>query len=69
MIEVTRLNDVNAAELFLGFGIGAVGGRDFAVGPVQGQRGLGRLKWQLANKMSASAQVVVILKALVERCV
>src|SRR6476660_5203420 len=34
MIEVSRLKDVNAAELFLGFRIGAVGRRDFAVFPV-----------------------------------
>jgi len=31
MIEVSRLKDLNAADLFLGFRIGAVGGRDFAV--------------------------------------
>jgi hypothetical protein len=34
MIEVSRLEDENAAELFLGFRIGAVGRRDFAVFPV-----------------------------------
>ena len=34
MIEVSRLKDLNAAKLFLGFRIGAVGGRDFAVFPV-----------------------------------
>ena len=31
MIEVSRLKDVNASELFLGFRIGAIGRRDFAV--------------------------------------
>ena len=31
MIEVSRLKDVNAAELFLGFRMGPVGRRDFAV--------------------------------------
>jgi hypothetical protein len=36
MIEVLRLKDLNAAELFLGFRIGAVGRRDFTVFPVQG---------------------------------
>src|ERR1700745_340752 len=30
MIEVSRLKDLNAAKLFLGFRIGAVGRRDFA---------------------------------------
>jgi len=34
MIEVSRLKDLNAAEQFLGFRIGAIGGRDFAVFPV-----------------------------------
>ena len=41
MIEVSRLKDLNAAELFLGFGIGAISRRDFAafqyrVNPVSG---------------------------------
>src|SRR5438034_8091063 len=44
MIEVSRLKDLNAAKLFLAFHIGAVSRRDFAVFPVQGQRGLRRLK-------------------------
>src|SRR5687767_2846497 len=69
MIEVSRLKDLNAAELFLGFRIGAVGGRDFAVFPVQGQRGLRRLKRYFGNKMSVGAQMVVVLKAFVEHCV
>src|SRR5689334_24627384 len=69
MIEVSRLKDLNAAKLFLGFRIGAVSRRDFAVFPVQGQRGLGRLKRYFGDKMSVGAQVVVVLKAFVERCV
>src|SRR5687768_15792799 len=69
MIEISRLKDVNAAELFLGFRIGAVGRRDFAVFPVQGQRGLRRLKRYFANKMSARAKMVVVLKTFVEHCV
>src|SRR5258708_12628713 len=69
MIEVSRLKDLNAAELFLGFRIGAVGGRDFAVFPVQGQRGLRRLKRYFGDKMSVGAQMVVVLKTFVERCV
>jgi hypothetical protein len=36
VIEVSRLKDLKAAELFLGFRIGAVGGRDFAIFPVDG---------------------------------
>src|SRR5258706_7987829 len=68
MIEVSRLKDLNAAELFLGFRIGAVGRRDFAVFPVQGQRGLRRLKWYFGDKMPVGAEMVVILKAFVERC-
>src|SRR5271157_1428524 len=69
MIEVSRLKDLNAAELFLGFRIGAVGRRDFAVFPVQGPRGLRRLNSYFGNKMSVGAQMVVVLKALVDRCV
>src|SRR6185369_11460112 len=69
MIEVTRLKDENAAELFLGFRIGPVGRRDFAVFPVQGQSGLRRLKRYFGNKMSVGAQMVVVLKAFVEYCV
>src|SRR6267142_6474767 len=68
MIEVSCLKDLNAAKLFLGFRIRAVGRRDFAVFPVQGQRGLRRLKRYFGNKMSVSAQMVVVLKAFVERC-
>jgi len=40
VIEVSSFKDRNAAELFLGFCIGTVGRRDFAVFPVQGQRGV-----------------------------
>src|ERR1700688_1142061 len=69
MIEVSRLKDLNAAELFLGFRIRAVGRRDFAVFPVQGHGGLRRLKRYFGNKMSVGAQMVVVLKAFVEHCV
>jgi hypothetical protein len=69
MIEVSRLKDVKTAELFLCFRIGAVDRRDFAVFPVQGQRGLGRLKRDFGNNMSVGAQMVVVLKACVEHCV
>src|SRR5580704_12032436 len=69
MIEVSRPKDLKAAELFLGFRIGAVGRRDFAVFPVQGHRGLRRLKRYFGNKMSVGAQMVVVLKAFVEHCV
>src|SRR6266481_630204 len=69
MIEVSRLKDLNAAKLFLGFRIGAIRRRDFAVFPVQGQRGLRRLKGYFGDKMSVDAQMVVVLKAFVERCV
>src|SRR5437870_13490613 len=68
MIEVSRLKDLNAAKLFFGFRIGAVCRRDFAVFPVQGQRGLRRLKSYFGDKMSVGAQMVVVLKAFVERC-
>src|SRR5216684_1013765 len=68
MIEVSRLKDLNAAKLFLGFRIGAIRRRDFAVFPVQGQRSLRRLKRYFGDKMSVGAQMVVVLKAIVERC-
>src|SRR5580692_9492419 len=69
MIEVSRLKDLNAAKLFLGFCIGAISRRDFAVFPVQGQRGLRRPKRYFGDKMSVGAQMVVVLKAFVERSV
>src|SRR4029434_2110061 len=69
MIKVSRLKDLNPAELFLGFRIGAVGRRDFAVFPVQGQRGLRRLKRYFGNQMSVVAQMVIVRKAFVEHCV
>jgi hypothetical protein len=69
MIEVSRLKDVNAADLLLGFRIGAIRRRYLAVFPVQGQRGIRRLKGYFANKMSAGAQMVIVLKAFVEHCV
>jgi hypothetical protein len=65
MIEVSRLKDLNATELFLGFRIGAVGRRDFAVFPVKGHGGLRRLKRYFGNQMSVGAQMVVVLKAFV----
>src|SRR5437588_12056139 len=68
MIEVSRLKDLNAAKLFLGFLLGAIRRRDFAVFPVQGQRGLRTLKRYFGDKMSVGAQMVVVLKAFVERC-
>ncbi len=36
VIHVASFEDENAAELFLGFGIGTVGGCDFAVFPIEG---------------------------------
>jgi hypothetical protein len=65
MIEISRLKDENAAKLFLGFRIGAVGHRDFAVFPVQGHRGLRGLKRYFGSNMSVGAQMVVVLKTLV----
>src|SRR5690349_16871312 len=66
MIEVSRLKNLNAAKLFLGFRVGAVGGCDFAVFPVQGQGGLGSLKRYFGDEMSVGAQMVIVLKAIVE---
>src|SRR5260370_26420702 len=44
-------------------------GKLSAVFAVQGQRGLRRLKGYFGDKMSVGAQMVVVLKAFVERCV
>jgi|SRR5882724_54708 len=60
MIEISRLKDLNAAKLFLGFRIGAIRRRDFAVFPVQGQRGLRRLKKPpLSGTTSFRAHVLI----------
>src|SRR5437660_10704758 len=69
MIEISRLKDLNAAKLFLGFRIGTISRRDRAVFPAQGQRGLRRLKRYFGDKMSVGVQMVVVLKAFIERCV
>jgi hypothetical protein len=42
---------------------------DFAVFPLQGQRGLRRLKRYFGNEMSVGAHMVIVLKAFVEHCV
>jgi hypothetical protein len=42
------------------------GGRDFAVFPVQGHRGVRRLKRYFGDKMSVGAQMIIVLKAFVE---
>ena len=52
-----------------GFRIGAISRHDFAVFPIQGQSGHRRLKRYFGNKMSVGAQMVVVLKTFVERCV
>src|SRR5258708_22269953 len=44
-------------------------GKLSAVFPVQGQRRLRRLKRYFGDKMSVGAQMVVVLKTIVERCV
>ncbi len=41
----------------------------FAVFPVQGHCGLRRLKRYFGNKMPVGAQMVIVLKAIVEHCV
>ena len=69
MIHVPRLKHANAADLFLGFRIGTVGGRDFAVLPIQGQGGFSRLKSFSDTKLPVGAQMVPVLKAFVEHCV
>src|SRR5271170_4218952 len=69
MIHVPRLKHENAAKLFLGFRIGTVGRRNFAVLPIHGQRGFRRLKSFSTSPVSVRAQMVVVLKTFVEHCV
>src|SRR5579862_5876508 len=66
MIQVPRLRDENAAELFLGFRIGTVRRCDFVVLPVQGQGGFRRLKRFSTSPMPVGAKMVVVFKACVE---
>src|SRR5215467_746194 len=66
MIHVLRLNDENAAELFLGFRIGAVGRCHFAVLPGQGQGGFRTLKRFATTPVPVGAKMVVVVKACVE---
>src|ERR1700757_1331679 len=66
MIQVPRLKDENATELFLGFHIGTVRSCDFAVLPIQGQGGFRRLKRFSASKMPVGAKMVVVFKTCVE---
>src|SRR5215469_6732767 len=67
MIHVPRLKHKNAAELFLGFGIGAVRSGDFAVFPIQGEGGFRRLERFSASPMPVGAKMVVVFKACVEQ--
>src|ERR1700733_11631235 len=66
MIHVPRLKDENAADLFFGFGIGAVGDCHFAVLPIQSQCGLRPLKCFSTGPVPAGAKVVVIVKTGIE---
>src|SRR5579859_869214 len=69
MVHVACLKHKNAAQLFFGFGIGTVCRRNFAVLPVQGQRGFTGLKSFSCSEVPIRAQMVVVLKALVHHCV
>src|SRR6516165_6129087 len=66
MIHVPRLKDENAAELFLGFRVGTVGGYHFAVLPRQGQGGFRTLKRFSASPVPVGAKMVIVVKACVE---
>src|SRR5260370_36949142 len=69
MIHVTCLKHKNAAKMFLGFDIGTVCGRYFAVLPIQGQRGFTGLKSLSTSEVPVRAQMVIVIKAFVEHCV
>src|SRR5579871_768684 len=66
LIHVPRFQHENAAELFFRFRVRAVRGCDFAVFPIQGQRGFRRLQPFSTIPMPVSAKMIVILKAGVE---
>src|SRR5215467_4680297 len=66
MIHIPRLKYANAAELFLGFRVGTVGGCHFAVLPVNGQRGFRRLERFSASPVPVGAKMVIVFKASVE---
>src|SRR5215813_2181356 len=66
VIHVPCLKDENAAELFLGFRIGTVGGCYFAVLPRQRQGGLRPLKRFSTGPVPAGAKMFVIFKARIE---
>src|SRR5262249_27139224 len=66
VIHVPCLKDENAAELFLGFRVGTVGGCHFAVLPVNGQRGFRRLERFSASPVPVGAKMVIVIKACVE---
>jgi hypothetical protein len=65
LIQVLRLKDENAAELFLGFRVGAVSGFGFAVLPTESHGGF-RLKRFSTSPMPVGAKMVVVFKAPVE---
>src|SRR5205823_11248405 len=66
MVQIASLKDEDAPELLLGFGIGTVGRSDFAVLPIQGECGLGRLKRFSTRPVTAGTKMVVVFKARVE---
>src|SRR5262245_16179697 len=63
MIHIPRLKDANAAELFLGFRVGTVGGCHFAVLPVNGQRGFRGLERFSASRVPVGTKMIVVFKA------
>src|SRR5262249_31232969 len=66
MSHVPRLKDKDAAEVFLGFHVGTIGGCHFAVLPVHGQRGFRRLEGFSASPVTVGAKMVIVIKACVE---
>src|ERR1051326_1181067 len=66
VIHIPRLKDENAADLFLGFGKGAVGNCDFAVLPTDCPGEFSRLKPFTAGPMAVGTKIVVVFKACIE---
>src|SRR5258707_11240158 len=67
LFPYTTLFRSNAAELFLGFRIGAVGRRDFAVFPVQGHGGLRRLERLEKQTSELQSRQKLVCRLLLEK--
>ena len=66
VVHVARFEDAEAAKLFLGLDLGTVRRGGFAVFPIDGQGGFGRLDGFANGPVAVGAKVIVVGKAGVE---